>query len=566
MPSLPSTVSPFRIVSIVGLAFAAAAQAQTTVRVSVSSAGVQGSLGSSSPSLSATGRFVAFRSASTNLVAGDTNGLNDIFVHDRQTGTTERVSVDSAGVQGNGFCGLCDISADGRYVVFESYASNLVAGDTNNTMDVFCRDRQTGTTTRVGIGASGQQSAVGASRPSVSADGRFVAFQSDDNNLVPGDVCVGKDVFLRDRVAGTTLLVSASNQTGQTFNSRQSPRVSDDGSTVVFDSVADDLVTSDLNGWNDVFVWTRLTGTLEIASVATNGAQGDRGSLEASVSADGRFVVFTSSASNFGAGTGPGNGFGLDVFVRDRVLGLTECISMSSTGVAATGSAYTGTITDDGRYVAFWSDSAVLVANDTNNVGDCFLRDRLTATTTRVSLSSSGLQARSNSSEPSVAASGNQIAFGSAATNIVIPDGNGTGDALVRDLTATAVALAYGVPCAGTSPLPAQAEGVGQPTLGNAGFALGVTNAFPSAAATVAVSAAPASIPVGSCTALLAGPVTLLPVTFTDIFGFTSAPLPIPATPALAGLTLFAQHLVFDPNGQFLGFAQLSQGLAITLN
>ena len=154
----------------------------------------------------------------------------------------------------------------------------------------------------------------------------------------------------------------------------------------------------------------------------------------------------------------------------------------------------------------------------------------------------------------------------SPATNIVLPDTNGTVDIYVRDLAATAVALAYGTPCLGTSPIPAQAEGIGQPFLGNAGFAIGVGNGFPSALSILALALAPASIPLGPCEALLGGTLALSSGSFTNLAGFASTPLPIPATPGLAGFTLYGQYLVFDPNGQFLGFAQSTQGLAITLN
>lgn len=540
--------------------------AQTTTRENVSSAGLLGALGCNQPAISADGRFSCFASPAANLVANDTNGVGDIFVHDRQTGQTTRVSVNSAGAQANGQSGRPDISADGRFVVFESSATNLVAGDTNGLLDVFCHDRQTGQTERVNLGAAGQQALAFCNMPSISADGRFVAFQSDDNALVPGNTCLGKDVFLRDRQLGTTTLVTTSIYTGQTFTSRQNPRISDDGSTVVFDSAADDLVGNDLNGVNDVFAWTRLTGGISLVSLDSAGNQGNGQSLEANVTADGRFVVFTSGATNFGAGTGPNNGNGFDIFVRDRLLGVTSCVSITTSGAAITGFAQGGTITDDGNQVAFWSNATNLVANDTNGVYDCFLRDRAAGTTIRVSVSSSGLQARTQSSEPVIAGGGRYVGFTSAAENITLPSIFNIGGMFVRDLQATAVALAYGSSCPGTSPIPAQAEGTGQPFVGNAAFGVGVCNAFPTSLAALAVSLAPASIPVGSCIVGLGGNVTLLGASGTDIYGAASTPLPIPADPGLTGFTVYAQYLVLDPNGQFLGFAQLSQGLAITIH
>ena len=549
---------------ILSALLAVPALGQTTTRETVSSTGVQGTLGNGDPCLSADGRYSCFRSASPNLVPGDTNGANDIFVHDRQTGQTTRVSVDSAGVQGNGNCGQSDLSADGRFVVFESSASNLVAGDTNGLLDIFCHDRQTAQTTRVSLGASGQQALVSCQRCSISADGRFVTFQSADNALVPGNTCLATDIFLRDRVLGTTTLVSVSNTTGQTFTPRQNASLSDDGNFVVFDSAADDLVANDGNGHNDVFLWSRLTGSIGLVSVANGGAQGNAPSLEAELSADGRYVVFSSSATNLGGGTV--NGANYDVFVRDQLTGQIGCVSVATGGAGISGFAQGGTITDDGRLVAFWSNASTLVPGDTNNEYDCFVHDRQTTTTIRISTSAAGLQARGQSTEPMIAGGGRYVAFTSPATNIVLPDTNGTVDIYVRDLAATAVALAYGTPCLGTSPIPAQAEGIGQPFLGNAGFAIGVGNGFPSALSILALALAPASIPLGPCEALLGGTLALSSGSFTNLAGFASTPLPIPATPGLAGFTLYGQYLVFDPNGQFLGFAQSTQGLAITLN
>ena len=540
------------------------ASGQTTTRETVSSAGVQGTSGCGFPVLSADGRFVAFRSASPNLVPGDTNGRNDTFVRDRVTGQTTRVSVDSAGVQANGDSTQCHLSANGRFVAFESFATNLVAGDTNGLLDIFCHDRQTGQTTRVSLGASGQQAANQCTHCSISADGRFVTFQSADNNLVPGDICVGTDIFLRDRQLGTTVIVSASILTGQTFTDRQNARISADGNTVVFDSAATDLVSNDTNGLGDVFAWSRLTGSMTRVSLSSAGQEGNGQSLEASVSGTGRYVVFSSAATNFGGGVANASQF--DIFVRDLVTDQTTCASLTNGGADANQFAQRGTITDDGRFVTFWSGATNLISNDTNGVYDCFLRDRQNATTTRVSVSSAGIQGPGQSTEPMIAAGGRYVTFTGASSNFVLPDTNGTVDIFVRDLEATAVALAYGSGCRGTSPFGPQAEGIGQPFVGNSNFAVGVWEGFPQQLAILAMSLTPANISYGQCNVLLGGSAISMPSSFTTIAGFASTPCPIPANPAFAGLTLYAQYAVFDPNGLFLGFAALSQGLAITLN
>lgn len=298
-------------------------------------------------------------------------------------------------------------------------------------------------------------------------------------------------------------------------------------------------------------------------SLSSTGQQGNFQSLEANVSANGRYVVFTSSATNFGGGVANGNQF--DIFVRDMLLGQTACASLTDGGTDANDFSQGGSISDDGRFVAFWSNATNLVPNDSNGVYDCFLRDRQNATTTRISVSAAGFQSFSRSTEPSVTGGGRHVAFSSSGTNVVLPDRNGAGDVFVRDLDATAVATAYGTICRGTSPFGPQAEGIGQPFVGNGNFAVGVWGGFPQQLAFLAMSLAPASIPYGPCNVLLGGAVTSLS-TFTDIDGFATTPFPIPAIPAFAGLTLYAQYAVFDPNGLFLGFAALSQGLAITLN
>src|SRR5439155_1739277 len=154
-------------------------------------------------------RFVAFASAATNLVAGDTNVVEDIFVRDRTAGTTERVSVDSAGAQTNGVSGGAAISAAGRCVASVSFAANLVPGDSNGHLDIFVRDRVTATTERVNLDSAAAQATGGGSyNPVISADGRYVAFESGASNLVSGDTNNQFDIFVRDRVSGTTERIS----------------------------------------------------------------------------------------------------------------------------------------------------------------------------------------------------------------------------------------------------------------------------------------------------------------------------------------------------------------------
>src|SRR5438132_1108786 len=314
------------------------AGAQTTVRVSVASDGTEGNDVSLGSALSADGRFVAFDSAATDLVAGDTNGVSDVFVHDRQTGTTERVSVASDGAQGNGRSGLVTfafppaLSADGRFVAFVSAAANLVASDTNGATDVFVHDRQTGTTERVSVASDGTESNaanVGPSlsadgrfvaAPALSADGRFVAFDSDAANLVAGDTNGATDVFVHDRQTGTTERVSVASGGSQGNGSNAGPVLSADGRFVAFHGTASNLVGGDTNGTTDVFVHDRQTGTTERMSVASGGTQGNGPSSGAALSADGSLVAFHGTATNLVAGDANG---AYDVFVHDRAVSTT---------------------------------------------------------------------------------------------------------------------------------------------------------------------------------------------------------------------------------------------------
>jgi Tol biopolymer transport system component len=251
-------------------------QTGITERVSVDSAGNEGNSLSGSPAISADGRFVAFQSSASNLVTGDTNGWSDIFVHDRQTGITERVSVDSAGNQGNAGSWYPAIRADARYVAFESEATNLVPGDNNGWFDIFVHDRQTGITERVSVDSAGNQGNGSSRDPAISADGRYVAFQSCASNLVTGDTNGRADTFVHDRQTGITERVSVDSAGNEGNSFSQEVHVSADGRFVAFASEASNLVPGDNNGWFDILVHDRgakpVGGIAELPDVS--GASG----------------------------------------------------------------------------------------------------------------------------------------------------------------------------------------------------------------------------------------------------------------------------------------------------
>ncbi|MDO8282301.1 MAG: CFI-box-CTERM domain-containing protein [Thermodesulfovibrionia bacterium] len=406
-----------------------AVQGETT-RVSIDSAGVQGNSHSWYPSISADGRYVAFESEASNLVAGDTNGLNDVFVHDRFTGETSRVSIDSSGAQGNNISGTPSISADGRYAAFISDASNLIAGDTNGFTDVFVHDRTTGQTTRVSIDSSGVQGNNESWWPSISADGRYVAFESDATNLVAGDTNGFTDVFVHDRTTGQTTRVSIDSSGVQGNRYSWSPSISADGRYVAFESDATYLVAGDTNGTLDVFVHDRTTGLTTRVSIDSSGAQSNRFSWSTSISADGRYIAINSDATNLVAGDT--NGFA-DVFVHDRTTGQTTRVSIDSSGTQGNSHSWFPYISSDGRYVAFGSDADNLVEGDTNGFTDILVHDRTTGQTSRVSIDSSGAQGNSFSWSYSISADGRYIAINSDATNLVAEDTNGSADIFVHD-------------------------------------------------------------------------------------------------------------------------------------
>src|SRR3990172_9405691 len=271
----------------------------TTERASVSTAGVQGDALSGYPAISADGTIVAFRASASNLVPSDTNGADDIFVRDRQGGATERVSVDSAGAQADGSSYEAAVSGDGRYVAFRSPATNLVAADTNALGDIFVHNRQTGATERVSVSSAGGQGSGGHNyQPSVTGDGRYVAFRSVASNLVPGDDNAVQDIFVHDRQTGATERVSVTSAGGQATNNSYEPTISGNGRYVTFRSRAADLVAGDTNANDDIFVHDLQTGTTERVSVASGGGQSDGYSANPTITSDGRFVGFYSNASD----------------------------------------------------------------------------------------------------------------------------------------------------------------------------------------------------------------------------------------------------------------------------
>ncbi len=419
---------------IAGSAAAVALPIVSVERVSVDSGGAQGDAHSNESDISANGRFVAFESDATNLVTGDTNGVSDIFVHDGKTGATERVSVHTSSTQGNGGSFGPAISADGHYVAFWSDATNLVNGDTNTFSDVFVHDRQAGSTILVSVHSDGiTQANDNSFSPDVSADGGFVAFHSHADNLVDTDTnTIQNDIFVHDLVTGATELVSRHTNGTQADLGSVVASLSGDGRYVVFNSFATNLVVGDVNGLRDVFVRDRQDGVTTRVSVHSNGTPGDGESFspgEGAISDDGRYVAFESVATNLV--TGDTNGV-QDVFIHDRQTGTTIRVSVHSGGTEGDGLSRDTDLSGGGRYVVFGSFANNLTDNDTRPGNrDIFVHDLDTATTKLVNTNLAGEQGNLAEQNPAISADGHHISYTSLSNNLILGDTNGVMDVFV---------------------------------------------------------------------------------------------------------------------------------------
>lgn len=401
--------------------------------VSTTGAGATGDGASSDPDISGDGRYVAFTSAATNLVSGDTNGKADVFVRDRQTGTTTRVSMSSSGAQGNGASDQPSISADGRYVAFRSAATNLVTGDTNAKTDIFVKDLQTGTLTRASVSSSGAQSNNTSDSPAISGDGRYVAFASPATNLVTGDTNAKADVFLRDRQANTTTRLSVSTLGAQANNTSESPDISEDGTRIVFSSTATNLVTGDTNAKRDVFLRDRGVNTTTRLSVSSTGAQANNVSELPVISGGGSAVAFESTATNLVAG---GTAALRNIFVRRIAAATTELVSLAEDVPGYPDrqlyyAASSASISSTGALVGF-STLDFATPEDTSYAADVFVRDTTTSTTTLVSVGTLGEAGSDASTASGISSTGAVVAFVSAATEFAPGDSNAATDVFAR--------------------------------------------------------------------------------------------------------------------------------------
>lgn len=406
-----------------------------TKRVNVRSNGVQAQGGhSDAPSISGSGRFVAFHSDATNLVRADDNGNTDVFVHDRKTKRTKRVSVRSNGDETEGISNYSNqpsISGTGRFVAFVSGAVNLVPGDDNSRADIFVHDRKTGKTKRVSLRSNGDEGDGDSGEPSISANGRFVAFRSSAADLVGNDENARGDIFVHDRKTKKTKRVSVRSNGDEGDGESYGPRISGEGHFVTFFSEATDLVPGDDNDNSDVFLHNRKTGKTKRVSVRSNGVEGDSYSSDPSISGDGRLIAFESGSTNL---VGGDDNAIADVFVHDRTSGKTRRVSLRSNGAQAEGNhSFGASISPDGRFVAFQSGASNLVNGDDNSWDDIFVHDRKTGRTKRATLRPNGNGSQDgDGEEASISSGGRFVAFRYEGDDLIPADDNGLYDIFVR--------------------------------------------------------------------------------------------------------------------------------------
>jgi len=350
-------------------------------------------------------------------------------------GETTRVSVGDGGTEAStGAQGSSAIDRAGRTVSFSSTAAGLVDGDANGVSDVFVRDRKLGVTQRVSVDSTGAEANDDSSTPALSANGQLVAFESDATNLVSGDLNGVRDIFVRDRKKRITTRVSVDSAGAEANGASSTAILGSNGRYVAFSSSATNLVGGDGNGLSDVFVHDLKTGATTRVSVDASGAEGNGDSVVASngaLSATGSLIPFQSKASNLVAGDTNGK---TDAFVHDTKTGKTFLVSVDSDGNQANAPSGAVTLSANGRLVAFTSTASNLVAGDTNGLPDIFVHDLKTGVTTRVSVDSNGVEANGESLSASFSANGRYVAFVSVATNLVAGDTNHTPDVFVHDL------------------------------------------------------------------------------------------------------------------------------------
>lgn len=418
--------------SSVALAVAPGFAPGTTTRVSVASDGTPANATTGSQVISGDGRYVVFASGATGLVTLSTGGRQQVYRRDRVNGVTELVSLSRTGVATIGQAFAPTVSADGRFVAFLSSGNDLVANDTNGAPDVFVRDMTSGTTVAASTDANGAFVSGGGSLANfpgaraISDDGRYVVFTSTSTALVPDTNNGVAQVYVKDLSTGAVVRASV-DATGAAANAASlHATISGDGNVVAFESTSTNLSPLQTSPTLEVYVRDLAAGTTSLGSVSESGAAADQSATVPGLSHDGRYLVFETPSRLTSADTD----FAYDVYLRDLTAGTTTLASPGS----GTGDSRAPSVSADGSYVAFYSADSTLVSGDVNNVSDVYLWSRLTGQLTLVSLDGSGAQANAGSSFPSVSANAGSVLFSSTASNLVSSPLTSTQQLYVRDL------------------------------------------------------------------------------------------------------------------------------------
>ncbi|MCA9905708.1 MAG: PD40 domain-containing protein, partial [Anaerolineae bacterium] len=376
------------------------------------------------PTISSDGLYVVFASDASNLLPGDTNGRSDVFSYDRLTCTLTLISVAADGVTfGNGDSVAPAVTSDGRYVAFQSAARNLLSAAVSTTWAIFLRDTQTNETVIISVAPDGSAADAQSRLPAISADGRYIAYQSQATNLTNDEDTIIYDIFLFDRDTNETIRVSNSYDGGMPFGQSERAAISADGRYVAYDSVAPNIIPDDTNSFMDVFVYDRTTGQTKRVSVSSSGAQNSGTSSNPALTADGQYITFSASGSLQTGYGGPYN-----VYLHDQLNGQTIQISLPMSNTQAGAESGGSVLSSDGNYVVYSSYANSLVHGDTNGATDIFRYDRTTGVTARLSLTETGAQANDGTFTPRVSANGELLTYWSKASNLVGGDTNSVED------------------------------------------------------------------------------------------------------------------------------------------
>lgn len=375
------------------------------------------------PAVSDNGRFIAFQSAATNLAAGH-GGFTDIYLRDRQNNSTIRISQGLANSPSNGDSTRPAITPDGRFIAFTSLASNLVASDSNASKDAFVYDRVNNSLVRVSVRSDGNEGSQDTGdQVSISDDGQLLTFIGGGDLATPA-AANNEHVYLHNRSTGQTTLVSQASGTEGNGASRR-PYIEGSGNHIIFISEASNLVAGDSNGIGDIFSCEVSSGTMSRVSLTVGGSEiTDLASnFRPIIAANGRISAMIHPSSQMLPSDSNGR---RDIIIHDNSNGQNTAVSQHSNGSLGNHNSAGSAISEDGRFISFWSDASNLVDNDTNASRDAFLYDRENQNTFRINLSSSGQEADGTSSQTDISGNGQFIAFGSAASNIT-PTANPSG-------------------------------------------------------------------------------------------------------------------------------------------